>query len=320
MTVGDITKGVLHSMREYSNSGELAEEQDVKDYLISMVPLINVYQSQIATEQNALSGRYDIAQNNPANMLGTDWYEDKVHTNEDVSYEASGPKAYSFQVSGIATIYIEEETSADTWTILETISHTPSEGGGYEQYKNTITASDDSNTIRIRFSGLYRYLYRYIAFFEYPYSSATYVPTYQPYVEYLLPETVFRVRNMERSHPDGQRKAYSDYRIEQHSKSRFTVLIPWKDSGEFIVYYYTYPEIITEPSISNLTEQDDTELDLPDEWKSVLIDRITSNLLSDESARRSEKFNASFQEGMNIRSARQQPGIGQKQIVNKGNW
>ena len=155
-------------MREYSNSGEVATGNDVLDYKLSIVPLINLYQMKISIETKKLNKKFQIAQNNPDNQLVNNWVDEEVHittgTDNDESYTATGSQAYSFEVSGTATVYIEEEI-AGVWTTLSTVSHTPTSGEGYVNYSGLTGVGDTTNDVRIRFSGSYRYAYRYVALF-----------------------------------------------------------------------------------------------------------------------------------------------------------
>ena len=317
MTVGEVKAKVLHEMREYSTGGELISDADNKDYLLSIVPFINLFQNEIAMQQNALYKVYPIAQYNPDNQLGSDWKEGLAHTDEDVSYSATGSQAYSFQVSGAATIYIEEDID-DTWTTLTTISHTSSEG--YTTYKGTITASDTSNDIRIRFSGSYRYQYRYVALYKEAFSSNDAVPPFMPYVPYSLPTTFSKPDRVDWTHPNGVMENYSDYRFEIYNNSSKRIYLPYENVGEFNVHYYAYPTSITEPSESDLSAQDDTVLDLPDDYKATLVHRIAAALLKDEEPYMSDSFNNEYFIGMNAHVGNRPQDNGIEKPVNTSNW
>jgi hypothetical protein len=318
MTVGEIKTKTLHEMREYASGGEAISDTDNKDYLLSVVPLINLFQNEIATQQNAIYATYPIAQNNPENQLGTSWYEGLVHSSEDISYSATGSQAYSFQVCGTATVYIEEETAEDTWTTLDTISHTDSTG--YTTYKDIITASDIENDIRIRFSGSYRYQYRYVALFAEAFPDDDSVPPYLPAVPYDLPTTFFRLDRVDWTHQNGIMENYAAYRFETYGKSSKRIYLPYSTSGEVNVHYYAYPTFITEPSASDLTTQDDTVLDLPDEYEPTLVHRISAALLRDEEPYLADTFNNEYFVGMNAHIGNRPQDNGIETPINTSNW
>jgi hypothetical protein len=294
ITVGQIKTGVLHQMREFSNSGSVQVEADIKDYLLSIVPLINLYQKELATTTHKLNRKFEISHNMPDNQLGKIvWNEEKIHANSDESYQALGSKAYSFQVSKYATVYIEEEITG-VWTNLLTITHTPTSGEGYVTYKGLTNVSDVTNNVRIRFSGSYRYPYRWVALFADNFFDASEVPTYEPYVPYSGFINFYQINSVNYSHVDRQLGAYTSYKTDFTTAEKI-ILINYYDKCELIVNYFAYPTLITEPTASALSSQDSTALDIADECLPALVHRISSTLLRDENAYMSDTAANDFQ-------------------------
>jgi hypothetical protein len=281
ITVGDIKKGVLHEMREFSNSGQIQGTDEIKDYLLSIIPLLNVYQKELAVSTQKIKRKYEISHNMPDNQLGKIiWNEDLAHSNSDVSYSALGSRAYSFQVAKYATVYIEEEI-AGVWTNLVTITHTPTAGDGYVTYKGLTGVSSTLNLVRIRFSGTYRYPYRWIALFADNFYDASEVPAFEPYVPYSLPVGFYMKDRVQWSHADRQLGDYSAYKMDETTAIK-KMLINWYDKGEFTIYYYAYPTVIADPDPNNTTALDSTMLDVADECLPTLVHRIAGTLLRDE--------------------------------------
>lgn len=318
MTVGQIQNDVLHKMREYSNSGEVASGTAIDDYKLSMIPLINLYQKQLVVETKKLKRVYEIAHNMPDNQLG-EFVENEVHittdTDNDITYEATGSRAYSFQVAGTATVYIEEQISG-VWTTLVTVSHTPTAGEGYVTYKGLTGIGDTTNSLRIRFSGSYRYLYRWVALFEDLFASADDVPKYEPYVPYDMPSNFYEKDRVEWTFENQQYDGYGSYKFEDAESKR--LYIKWDDKGEFKVFYYAYPTFI--PENGAIGDYDSTEIDLPDEVTPTLINYIASDLKRDEDAYMSDTLfnianidNANLQVNSNYEQ-------GQQGIINNDNW
>jgi hypothetical protein len=281
ITVGDIKKGVLHEMREFSNSGQIQGTDEIKDYLLSITPLLNVYQKELAVSTQKIKRKYEISHNMPDNQLGKIiWNEDLAHSNNDVIYSALGSRAYSFQVAKYATVYIEEEI-AGVWTNLVTITHTPTAGEGYVTYKGLTGVSSTSNLVRIRFSGTYRYPYRWIALFADNFYDASEVPAFEPYVRYTLPIAYYQFDRCEILGADRQYTDYTKYRLD-YTNTEKLIKFDWYEIGEFIVRYFAYPTVIADPDPNNTAALDSTMLDVADECLPTLVHRIAGTLLRDE--------------------------------------
>ena len=281
-TVGRILEEALHTMREYSNSGEVADGDAVVDYELSIIPLINKHQISIARETKCYKQVYDIAHNYPENQLDT-WEEVEQHIATDISYEGAGSQSYSFQVGGYATIYIEEETGDDVWTTLDTITHTPVAGDGYYTYKGLTNVVDTDNNVRVRFSGDYFYPYRYVGLFAENYPTDAEVPNYQPYVPYTMPDDFMDLDFIDYTPQYGQLINYSDYRIETEGSVE-TLYINWKDKCEIKVNYFAVPAVIDIPPTTTPKLYNSTTLSIPDKACIALIDMIAADLMRTENA------------------------------------
>lgn len=318
--VGYVSNLVIHQMREFSNSGEIITTSDNKDYLLSVVPLINLYQREMSITTHKISKKYEISQNMPDNQLGVcTWNENQVHTNDDISYEGLGSKAYSLQVSGYATVYIEEEILG-IWTNLVTISHIPTDGEGYVTYKGLTGVSDTSNQVRIRFSGAYRYLYRWVALFSDNYFSANEVPKYEPFVPYELPIDFYMKDRIDWTYANQQFNDYAEYRLETYENNKKRIFFKYYEKGEFNVHYYAYPAFINPPNPDNVNEQDNVELDIAEEAIPALVHRICSTLTSDEDAYRSQRFSNEFATAMNNLIEFGNYEQGDQNIISNSNW
>ncbi len=320
-TVKEVKEAVLHSMREYSNSGEVINISDNKDYLLSVVPLINLYQREIATTTNKIQKTFEISQNMPTNQLGLIyWEENQTHTNADKSYVATGSQAYSFQVSGYSTVYVEEETAPDVWATLVTITHTPTAGEGFVTYKGLTGVSDIANKVRIRFSGLYRYAFRWVALFEELYFSADEVPKFETYVPYEMPANFFNLDEVEWTHEARQYGGYMAYKWQVYENSKKRLLINWYEKGEFIIKYFAYPTKITEPSADNVDEQDAVVLEIAEETIPALVHKIASTLLRDENPYMADTFSNLYDKSMDEVIGRSSYNQGNETVISTNNW
>jgi hypothetical protein len=296
-TVGRIKDEVLNLMREKSNAGDIDVGDNVADYFISVPPLINMHQKTVARSCSKIKKIFEIAQNMPDNLLGTrTWNGEETHEtiaiDNDETFSSIGAQAYSFQVAGTATIFIEEETATDVWTILDTINHVSTTGQGYVSYNGAIGAVDLDNDVRIRFSGIYRYPYRWVALFADLFPTAD-LPIYEPYVPYDLPVDFYQKNKVEWKHEMEQFEGYSDFRFDTHSGSSKRIFLYYFDKGEFRINYYAYPIVVPDLDPGNQNypnEQDDFVLDLPDEACPALVMLIASNLKHDEDPGMSMNF------------------------------
>lgn len=332
--VGQVKNDVLHVMREYSVDGVVQADND---YLLSIVPLINFHQKVLARDTKCIEKRYEISHNKPENLLGTyEWSESEVHYDEDINYESQGAKAYSFQIADYATVYIEESADEETWTTLYTITKTmalltvtdgvtPStttlDGSeGYVTVKGKTNLSDDDYYIRIRFSGDYRYPYRWVALFEDNFYDDDAVPAYEPFVPYLLPTDFFSLKRVSWTYANQIKEDYNAYRIEKHTKSRTTIFIKWYLEGEFAVEYFALPAMITVPTIPDLDAQDDVDIDIPDRVVPQLIELIASDLLSNENPYLSAGLKESAYIGINNINDQDDASEGFRKVINSNNW
>lgn len=294
ITVGQIRLGVLHEMREFSNSGSIQSGADVKDYELSVIPLLNTYVLELATTTHKLERKHEIAHNMPVNQLGLlTLNEEAFHSSTDVIYSAKGSRAYSFQVSKYATVYIEEEI-AGVWTNLLTITHTPTDGEGYVTYKGLTNVSNTNNHVRIRFSGSYRYPYRWVALFAENFFNDSEVPMFEPFVPYNLPLDWFSLNRVEYTHADRQFGNYSAYKLDDKTSQK-VLYINYFDKAEIICHYFAYPSAIPTPNPSNITASDNLTVDIADECAPALIHRICATLQRDENSYMSDVFLNDYQ-------------------------
>lgn len=321
ITVGEVKTGVLHEMREFSNSGAIQGEADIKDYLLSIIPLLNVYLKELATTTHKLSRKFKISHNMPDNQLGKIvWNEEKVHTGgTDDEYIATGSKAYSLQVSRYATVYIKEETTAGVWETRVTINHTPTAEEGYVTYKGLTGIVTSTNRVKIVFSGDYRYPYRWVALFSDNFYNASEVPQFEPYVPYVLPANWFAKDRIEYTHSDRQFGDYAAFKFD-NSTAEKTIYLNWYEKAEFICRYFAYPAVIATPSPTNLTALDSTVLDIADECLPSLIYRIAGTLLRDENPYMADTLSVEYQVAKAELVQNNSYESGESGIILNANW
>ncbi len=282
ITVGEVKTGVLHEMREYSNSGSVQGEADIKDYLLSIIPLLNVYLKELATTTHKLERCMEISHNMPANQLGLiAWNEGKVHTGGvDDIYSATGSQGFSIMASGRFSYIVQEEING-VWTDLLSYTHTPISGEGDVNKKGKLTLTSVSNNVRIVFNSAYRHPYKWVALFSDTFYDDSEVPIFDPYVPYDFPSDYFKLKEVKYSYAERQFGPYAAFKMNETTSVK-QVKINWYEKGEFFVYYYVYPALIPTSTLTNLTALDSTVLDIADECLPSLVHRIAGTLLRDE--------------------------------------
>ena len=282
MLYSNFVNDVLHKLREFSNAGAINDEGRNRDYLLSMPSFVNQVQREIATTVRKIAKVYEISHQMPINQLGfVEWNENMQHDTEDIVFSAIGSNAYSFSVSGNATIHIEEEISG-TWTILQTINNTFTASIGFTTYKGRITGiTDPANNIRIRFSGDYFYPFRWVALFTQKWATDAEVPSFQPYVPYDMPEDFFDLDRIVSTFEERQYSLKADYKLEQRNGNRKRILFNWYDIAEFQIHYWSYPtELVLDPD--DLSTNNNYVMEIADETLPAAVSKVAALLMVDE--------------------------------------
>ena len=316
ITLGEFKNRVLHKIREFSNAGVIVSAADNADYFNSIPSLINDSLIEMQTTLKIMQKRYDIAHFMPQNQLGYREFNEGrgvLHDDEDVSFMATGSRAYSFQVSDTATIYIEENVS-DTWVTLQTINHTGDPGQGYSSYKGKIPLMGSDNEIRIRFSGDYFYRMRWIALFRENFETDEKVPYFQPYVPYNMPDDFYQISKVVQTRPSETYIEYGTYRTDVFQIDKKEILFSWYEQGEFEIYYFNYPEIIENDA------PDSTVIDIADELIPLLVNRVGELLQIDENTYIKEALRADYVTQYNALYASKINNQSFRQVHNVRGW
>lgn len=250
---------IIKLINDYSNSGNITASTDPNrlDYSLRFRVLQDAAQKEIATIKK-IHKEKKISQNPiPTQLLNPLYSFDVVqHLDTDISYTATSTKALTFKVDNVATIYIEEETSTDVWEVQETINN--STVGEYTLYTRLVTASDTDNRIRLRFSGLYPYNLRDVAMFKYSFASVSAIPKYQRYNLYTMPSIFYQLNKVVLKGNVSNSQPYqntADFYWEQ----RNVIAINYYNVGEYSVFYFAYPQDITDSTLNTYEFEVDIE-------------------------------------------------------------
>lgn len=290
ITVGQIRLGVLHQMREFSNAGQVQSASDVKDYELSIIPLLNIYVPELATTTHKLERKFEISHNMPTNQLGLiNWNENKIHTGGvDDIFSATGSKGFSIMASGRFS-YLVQEQILGVWTTIDSYTHTPTSGEGDVNKKAKLTLASTTNNVRIVFNSAYRHSYKWVALFSDSFYDDSEVPIFDPYVPYNLPSDYFQLKEVKFAYSDRQFESYNGFKTNDTTATK-QIKFNWYEKGEYIIHYYAYPAELETPNPNNISASDSLVVDIADECKATLIHRICATLLRDENAYMSDVF------------------------------
>jgi hypothetical protein len=289
MNLKQCTDKAIKLINEYSTSGTVTPDtdQNLLDYTLRFRILMDAAQKEIATIKKIHKVK-KIVQNSIPSQLANPLYNFDVvqHLDTDKTYEAVGTKALTFKVDNVATMYIEEEI-AGVWTEIEEINHT-TPIGEFTEYKRLITATGPTNKIRLRFSGDYPYNIRDIAMFKYSFPSESAIPKYERYTLYEMPIDFYQLNKVVLKGNVVNSQQYQNT-ADFFWEKRNTIAIPYYNIGEYNVFYFAYPQTITD-------DTDDTyEFEIDLEAQEAIPYYVAAHVIMDEKSGMSSKLLALYQ-------------------------
>jgi hypothetical protein len=274
VTIGEFWKRVLAKLDELSVHGVLRTEADNIDYRLRGNRIINEVQKDIAKVIKIAKVKH-YSQYPPTNQLGDSNYNIYQHINADISYQAVGSLAFYFEVDSEATVYIEEETATDTWSIITTINAT-SINSDFVSYRGKIIASNVLNNIRIRFSGSYPYQYKNVALYTTEFKTSDDVPSFGQYLEYVLPINFYKLDKISFTSFDNSNycNEFSDY----YWTNPTTLLVNKDYKGLIKVHYWAMPSMIQSDDTTP-TLYDAVQLEVMDSAIDIMVSGVAGRLL-----------------------------------------
>lgn len=274
MTIGEFWKRVLAKIDEFSVNGILRTETDNLDYRLRGNRIIDEVQKDMAKIVKIAKVK-EYTQYPISNQLGNNNFPIYQHIGTDISYEANGSLAYYFEVDSESTVYIEEETATDVWTVLSTIA-IPSTVIGFTEYSGKITASSINNNIRIRFGGSYPYQFRNVALYNVNFKATANIPAYSLYVEHTMPFGFYKLNKISFESYDNSSycNEFSDYYFENPT----TLLVNHEYKGLIRVHYWAMPTtILSNDTVP--TTYDTTELEVLNSAQDIMVSGVAGKLL-----------------------------------------
>lgn len=246
VTANDVFNITLALSGDLDDNGQ---PDDVTDLEVRAPGILTTLQAEHLKTGDIYSA-FEIANKPVNNMLGFSSGHDYIEfLGEDITRETTGSvKAYYFEVSDDAVIYIEDFTSS--WNTLATVPCAPTTGG-YTAYKAKVTPTAGATKSRIRFSGTNRYVFTNYALFSAPFATNNDVPVYRPWVQKEMPADFKSIDQITEEYPQRQYTKSSNYKWEGKNK----LFINYYYEGNIRIVYRPVPLAIT--SMTDVLQVDD---------------------------------------------------------------
>lgn len=224
---------------EYTDEGVITPSADVADIEAKAILFADMAQKELY--QTAKFEKTFSFSNKPApNLLGNfSGFDMTDFIGVDQTYPDSGVigvKAYYFESSGAGMAYIEEYDGS-AWNTLITVSMPI--GDSFVAYKGTVTVTDPTYPVRLRFSGstFYRHINRCL--FSYPFA-ASQIPDYKPWYPVQMPSDFMDISQLIVEYPEQQYAKDSLYKWEYPN----TLYLNYYFNGNYRMNYYPIPTTV----------------------------------------------------------------------------
>ena len=233
-------------------AGDLDENNqpdDVDDLAVYTPHILTALQAELIKSGDIFS-TYEIANKPATNMLGYSSGHDYAEfIGDEITRECSGSvKAYYFEVSDNATVYVEDYTGS--WNTLATITAEPT-ASGYTAYKGLVTPTAGATKSRLRFAGTYRYIFTNYAMFSVLFASVNEIPTYRPWFKVTMPSDFKSLDQVVNEYPQRQYGRDSNFKWE----GRGDLYINYYYEGNIRIVYRPVPGVIT--ALTDVLQVDD---------------------------------------------------------------
>ena len=203
------------SVNQLSSRGVIKPDAKVADMVLKLKYFINPLLYELANTTGKLGATKNYLLNPVDNTLSYDTSTIRQFTGADFTAELVGAKAYFFEASGPATIYVEEHTGG-AWAVLDTIS-IGSDVTELTEYKGLITASDEDNKVRLRFSGTSPYGFRNYKLYTYTWATADEVQQHRPFFKFTMPADFLKLNEMYIKKDTRQYVTFTPDKVEEPS-------------------------------------------------------------------------------------------------------
>jgi len=310
---GQIRTATLKILGEFSSRGAVTPQSKNADFNYQIQQIVNESIYELASTTAKLPKTLPVPHNPVKNTLSDDTSSIRTHIpNVDFSISLGNAKSCVLETTGPSTIVIEETSDGSTYTEIETIT-VLSTVTTFAEYKRLIIPTLPTNTIRLRFTGDYVYLFRNYCLYPYSWPLAADIPSHAPWRKLVTPDDFLDLNYVEITRDARQYLPYSNL-IKTPENELFVNNL--EQACEFKIHYWRKPTLLTFMDVQ--ATDDAMVIDLRDDASLIIPYNVAGTIQNSEEAGRGDgNLKKYMEKRMNlIPSTTSQTGS----IINLYNW
>jgi hypothetical protein len=296
---GQIKDSTFKLLDDYSSRGNILAPIKTSDYNFKVQQIVNESIYELASTTAKLPKTLLIPHNPIKNTLADDTSSIRQHLPTiDFSISLGNARSCALESTGPATIVIEETNDGSTYTEIETIT-IASTVTTFTEYKRLISPSLPTNTIRLRFTGDFVYLFRNYVLYSYSFPDEASIPSHSPWRKIATPTDFLDLNYVEIMRDARQYLPYSNL-IKTPENELFVNNL--EQACEFRIHYWRKPTLLTFTGIQ--ATDDALEIDLRDDAALIIAYNVAGTIQnSEESGRGNDYLKKYTEKRMNLISS-----------------
>lgn len=277
ITYGQIRSSTLKLLDEWSSRGAIQAAKKVADYGFKIQQIVNESIYELASTTAKLPKTLIIPHNPIKNSLSDDTSSIKQHlSGVDFSITLVNGKSCFFEATYPGEIVLEESSDGVTYSTIETIT-VPSTTESFAEYKRLITPTLSTNTIRLRFTGDFVYMFRNYIIYQYSFPTEASVQQHRPFWTIDAPTDFLDLNYVEIKRDARQYVPYSNMIKTPENQLLFN---SYDFPSEFLVHYWRKPTLLT---FTDIQATDDAMLiDLRDDAALIIPYNAAGTIMNSE--------------------------------------
>ena len=274
---GQVRTATLKILGEFSSRGNVVPQSKNADFNFQIQQITNESIMELASTTAKLPKTLLIPHNPIKNSLYDDTSSIRQHIPSiDFSIVLSNAKSCAFESTGPAAIVIEESSDGTTYTPLETIT-IESSVTTFVEYKRLISPSLPTNTVRLRFTGDYVYLFRNFVLYPYSFPDVNSIPSHSPWRRIETPADFLDLNYVEIRRDARQFLPYTNL-IKTPENELF--VNSFEGPCEFLIRYWRKPNLLTFTGVE--ATDDELEIDLRDDAALIICYNCAGTIQNSE--------------------------------------
>lgn len=283
ITYGDVRKSTLRLIDEFSSRGSIQAPIKVVDYGYKIQQITNESIMELASTTAKLPKTLLIPHSPIKNTLADDTSSIKQHIpNTDYSIVLQNAKSCFFEATYPGEIVIEQSTDGVTYTEIETIN-VPAGTESFAEYRRLIAPTLPTNTIRLRFTGNYIYLFRNYVLYDVSFPTVAEVPSHSPWRKVPTPADFLDFNYAEIRRDARQFVPYLNMIKTPENELFFSSYEP---ACEILCHYWRKPTLLTFTDVQ--ATDDALVIDLRDDAALIIAYNCAGTIQNSEEANRGD--------------------------------